>query len=209
MRQIVPAGDQALLVKFGDTMSPHTLSEVLGFEAALKRRKPRGLVSTVPAYGSLLCTFDPDVTDGATLERELKALPVQITVPFHKTLHEVPVTYDGPDLERVARHADLPVSQVAEIHASVDYLVYAVGFAPGFTYCGELPDALATPRLSSPRTRVEAGSVGIAGRQTGIYAVQSPGGWNIIGRTELSLFDPRRRPPARFRPGDRLRFVPR
>lgn len=209
MRQIVRAGDQALLVKFGDAMSPHTLSEVLGFEAALRRRKPRGLVSTVPAYGSLLCRFDPDLTDGATLERELKALPVRISVPLQKALHKVPVTYDGPDLERVAHHAHLPVSEVVAIHASEDYLVYAVGFAPGFTYCGELPDVLATPRLASPRTLVEAGSVGIAGRQTGIYAVESPGGWNIIGRTELSLFDPRRRPPARFRPGDRLRFVPR
>lgn len=209
MRLIVPASDQALLVKFGDTMSPHTLSEVLGFDAALRRRKPRGLVSTVPAYGSLLCTFDPDLTDGATLERELKALPVRITIRLHKTVHQVPVTYDGPDLGRVAHQANLPVSQVVAIHTSVDYLVYAVGFAPGFTYCGELPDVLATPRLASPRTRVAAGSVGIAGRQTGIYAVESPGGWNIIGRTELSLFDPRRRPPARFRPGDRLRFVPR
>ncbi|TMB41529.1 MAG: carboxyltransferase domain-containing protein, partial [Chloroflexi bacterium] len=88
------------------------------------------------------------------------------------------------------------------------YLVYCVGFAPGFTYCGELPDQLALPRLASPRLRVSAGSIGIAGRQTGIYAVESPGGWNLIGRTTLRLFDPATDPPVRFKPGDRLRFVP-
>lgn len=208
MRRIVPAGDRALLIAFGATISPQTLADVMAFDAALKRRRPSGLVSTVPAYGSLLCAFDPDVTDGPTLERELSAMPVPPARRLRQTLHEVPVRYHGPDLERVAQHARLSVSDVVTIHAGVEYLVYAVGFAPGFTYCGELPEVLATPRLASPRTRIEPGSVGIAGRQTGIYAVASPGGWNLIGRTQLSLFDPHRRPPARFRPGDRIRFVP-
>ena len=97
---------------------------------------------------------------------------------------------------------------VIEAHARREYLVYCVGFAPGFTYCGALPDQLAVPRLASPRVRVSAGSIGIAGRQTGIYAVESPGGWNLIGRTALRLFDPAADPPARFKPGDRLRFIP-
>jgi len=101
---------------------------------------------------------------------------------------------------------DLPLSRFQ--HASRDYLVYCVGFAPGFTYCGALLDQLAVPRLASPRLRVSAGSIGIAGRQTGIYAVDSPGGWNLIGRTPMRLFDPAADPPARFKPGDRLRFVP-
>lgn len=208
MPQIVPAGDRALLVKFGDTISPKTLSEVLAFDTALRRRKLRGLVSTVPAYGSLLCAFDPDLIDGDTLQGELQAMQVTTPVTVRRTLHEVSVRYDGPDLDRVADHAKLSVSEVVALHTSVDYLVYAVGFAPGFTYCGELPRVIATPRLPSPRTRVEAGSVGVAGRQTGIYAVESPGGWNLIGRTELSLFDSHRRPPARFGPGDRIRFAP-
>jgi inhibitor of KinA len=207
MRRIMPAGDRALLVSFGTTMSPQTLAEVLAFDAALQRAKVRGLVGTVPAYASLLCTYDPDVTDGTTLERELRAVATPTRSRLAGTLHEVPVRYDGPDLGRVAEHTRRPESEVVSAHAAIDYLVYAIGFSPGFTYCGELPESLATPRLPSPRTRVEPGSVGIAGRQTGIYAVASPGGWNIIGHTDAVLFDPTGRPPARFKPGDRVRFV--
>jgi KipI family sensor histidine kinase inhibitor len=208
MRRIVAAGDRALLILFGDTMSPETLADVLTFEAALRRVKPRGLVGTVPAYASLLCTYDPDVISGPALERQLRALAAPQRKRLPQAVHEVPVRYEGPDLARVAQHAGLSLADVVSTHAATEYLVYAIGFAPGFTYCGILPEVLATPRLPSPRTRVEPGSVGIAGRQTGMYAVASPGGWNIIGRTDTVLFDPRRRPPARFRPGDRLRFVP-
>ncbi len=208
MRRIVPAGDRALLIVFGDAMSPETLADVLTFEAALRRVKPRGLVSTVPAYASLLCTYDPDVTEGTAIERQLRGLPVPQRRRLPRAVHEVPVRYDGADLERVAQYAQLSVADVVSTHAGTEYLVYAIGFAPGFTYCGILPEILATPRLPSPRTRVEPGSVGIAGRQTGMYAVASPGGWNVIGHTDAVLFDPRRRPPARLRPGDCLRFVP-
>jgi KipI family sensor histidine kinase inhibitor len=208
MRRIVAAGDRALLIVFGDTMSPETLADVLTFEAALRRVKPRGLIGTVPAYASLLCTYDPDVISGPALERQLRALAAPQRKRLPQAVHEVPVRYEGPDLARVAQHAGLSLADVVSTHAATEYLVYAIGFAPGFTYCGILPEVLATPRLPSPRTRVEPGSVGIAGRQTGMYAVASPGGWNIIGRTDTVLFDPRRRPPARFRPGDRLRFVP-
>jgi len=208
MRRIVPAGDRALLIVFGDTMTPETLADLLTFEAALRRVKPHGLIGTVPAYASLLCTYDPDVISGPALERQLRALAAPQRKRLPQAVHEVPVRYEGPDLARVAQHAGLSVADVVSTHAATEYLVYAIGFAPGFTYCGILPEVLATPRLPSPRTRVEPGSVGIAGRQTGMYAVASPGGWNIIGRTDTVLFDPRRRPPARFRPGDRLRFVP-
>jgi KipI family sensor histidine kinase inhibitor len=208
MRRIVPAGDRALLIVFGDTMSPETLADVLTFEAALRRVKPHGLLGTVPAYASLLCTYDPDATSGPALERQLRALAAPQRKRLPQAVHEVPVRYDGPDLARVAQHAGLSVADVVSTHAGTEYLVYAIGFAPGFTYCGTLPEVLATPRLPSPRTRVEPGSVGIAGRQTGMYAVASPGGWNIIGHTNTVLFDAGRRPPARFRPGDRLRFAP-
>jgi KipI family sensor histidine kinase inhibitor len=122
-------------------------------------------------------------------------------------LFEVPTTYDGPDLQRVADHGRLAVKEVIDLHTSVEYLVYCIGFAPGFAYCGSVPEQIACPRLPSPRTRVLAGSVGIAGRQTGVYPVESPGGWNIIGRTSMALFDVRRDPPALLKPGDRIRFV--
>jgi KipI family sensor histidine kinase inhibitor len=163
----------------------------------------------VSAYASLLCHYDPDVTDAARLEAGIRDLEGQVDapVPFGAVV-DLPTRYDGPDLADVALKTNLTPAAVVEAHAGREYLVYCVGFAPGFTYCGALPDQLAVPRLASPRPRVSAGSIGIAGRQTGIYAVESPGGWNLIGRTALRLFDPAADPPARFKPGDRLRFIP-
>ncbi len=124
---------------------------------------------------------------------------------------EIPVVYggeSGPDLEDVARYAGMAPERVVELHASAQYLVYFLGFSPGFPYLGGLPAALAVPRLEAPRTRVPAGSVAIGGGQTGIYPVESPGGWRIIGRTPLLMFDSRQDPPALLAMGDRLRFVP-
>ncbi len=209
MLRIAAAGDRAILVTLGETMRPDLLASVLALERALGRRRPKGLISTVPAYASLLCRFDPRVTDARTLEERIREIDRVPAPPLARgRLVEVPVRYDGPDLERVAEHTGLAPSEVVTAHAAIEYLVYCLGFAPGFTYCGELPALLETPRLPSPRPRVPAGSVGIAGRQTGVYAVESPGGWNLIGHTGRPLFDSRRRPPALLRPGDRLRFRP-
>jgi KipI family sensor histidine kinase inhibitor len=209
MSQVTAAGDRALLVTVGRIIDPELLGQVLALERALADRKPSGLLSTVPAYASLLCHYDPDVTDAARLEAIIRQFDGQVdaSVPVGPVV-DVPTRYDGPDLADVALKTNLTPAGVIEAHAGREYLVYCVGFAPGFTYCGELPDQLAVPRLASPRLRVSAGSIGIAGRQTGIYAVESPGGWNLIGRTDLRLFDPAADPPARFKPGDRLRFVP-
>jgi KipI family sensor histidine kinase inhibitor len=197
------------LVTLGAAIDPELLGRVLALDQALQDRRPTGLVSTVPAYAALLCHYDPDVTDAARLEASIRQFEgdVDASVPFGAVV-DVPTRYDGPDLADVALKANLTPAGVVEAHASREYLVYCVGFAPGFTYCGALPDQLAVPRLASPRLRVSAGSIGIAGRQTGIYAVESPGGWNLIGRTALRLFDPAADPPARFKPGDRLRFIP-
>ena len=182
---------------------------MLSLDQALAERRPSGLLSTVPAYASLLCHYDPDVTDAGRLEASIRQYDGQLdTSVTLGQIVDVPTRYDGPDLADVALKTNLTPAGVVEAHAGREYLVYCVGFAPGFTYCGELPDQLALPRLASPRLRVSAGSIGIAGRQTGIYAVESPGGWNLIGRTALRLFDPAAIPPARFKPGDRLRFVP-
>ena len=209
MWQITPAGDQALLVTVGRAIDPTLLGEILALDQALADSRPTGLISTVPAYASLLCHYDPEATDPARLEASIRRLEGQLegSVPFGAVV-DVPTRYDGPDLADVALQTNLTPAGVVAAHAGREYLVYCVGFAPGFTYCGALPDQLALPRLASPRLRVSAGSIGIAGRQTGIYAVESPGGWNLIGRTALRLFDPAADPPARFRPGDRLRFVP-
>ena len=202
-------GDTGVLVVLADTMSADVLAQVLGLDRALRNASPVGFVSTVPAYASLLCRFDPGVTDSHAIEKRIGELEGQTVGPLPLgQLYEVTVRYDGPDLDRVARQAQLSTSEVIAMHASVEYLVYCIGFAPGFSYCGELPAALETPRLPSPRTRVLPGSVGIAGRQTGIYAVESPGGWNLLGRTDRVLFDPTRERPCTFAPGDRVRFRP-
>jgi KipI family sensor histidine kinase inhibitor len=209
MWQVAPAGDRALLVTLGATIDPALLSEVLALGRALLDRMPSGLLGTVPAYASVLCHYDPEVTDAARLEAGIRQLEGQVDASVAVgPLVDIPTRYDGPDLADVALTTNLSPARVIEAHADREYLVYCVGFAPGFTYCGTLPEQLAVPRLASPRLRVSAGSIGIAGQQTGIYAVESPGGWNLIGRTALRLFDPAADPPARFKPGDRLRFIP-
>jgi len=209
MWQIAPAGDRALLVTLGRSIDPELLGQVLALDQALQDRRPIGLVSTVTAYGALLCHYDAAATDPARLEDAIRELEgkVEASIPSG-VIVDIPTRYDGPDLPEVALRTNLTPADVIERHAGREYLVYCVGFAPGFTYCGAIPDEIAVPRLASPRLRVPAGSIGIAGRQTGIYAVESPGGWNLIGRTALRLFDPAADPPARFRPGDRLRFLP-
>jgi len=185
------------------------LGQVLALDRALQDRRPKGLLGTVPAYASLLCHYDAGVTEAGRLEEFVRQLEgtVEAAIPSGPMV-DVATRYDGPDLPDVADKTNLTPAGVIEQHAGREYLVYCVGFAPGFTYCGALPDRLIVPRMGSPRLRVPAGSVGIAGRQTGIYGVESPGGWNLIGRTALRLFDPAADPPARFKAGDRLRFVP-
>ena len=209
MWRIAAAGDRALLVVLGTRIDPLLLGEVLALNRALTRQPVDGLVSTVPAYASLLCNYDPAATNADRLTAAIQALEgtLDAAIPSGRVI-DVPTRYEGPDLSSVATATGLTPDEVIDRHAGREYLVYCVGFAPGFTYCGILSEELSVPRLASPRMRVPAGSVGITGRQTGIYAVDSPGGWNLIGRTEMRLFDPTADPPARFKAGDRLRFVP-
>jgi inhibitor of KinA len=209
MWQVAPAGDRALLITLGTSIDSALLGRVLALDRALQDRRPSGLLGTVPAYASLLCHYDADVINAARLEEAIRRLEgtVEAAIPSGPIV-DIPTRYDGPDLPEVALKTNLTPAGVIEQHAGREYLVYCVGFAPGFTYCGALAEEIAVPRLASPRLRVSAGSIGIAGRQTGIYAVESPGGWNLIGRTALRLFDPAADPPARFKAGDRLRFVP-
>ncbi|KMN82091.1 allophanate hydrolase [Chromobacterium sp. LK11] len=172
-----------------------------------------GLIDVVPGMNNLTLIFDPDADDGeAWLERLRRGWTQAEEAEPRVRRVEVPVRYGGrhgPDLAAVAAHAGLSEEAVVAAHASVDYVVYFLGFQPGFAYLGGLPERLATPRRAEPRLAVPAGSVGIGGAQTGIYPAVSPGGWQIIGRTELTLFDPRREQPSLLLPGDSVRFAPR
>jgi KipI family sensor histidine kinase inhibitor len=207
--RIDPAGDQALLVRLGTAIDPVLLGEVLALERTLSDAAPAGLLGTVPSYASLLCRYDPIEIDFASLEQLIRRHEGQLQpIVFSSAITEIPTLYDGPDLDEVSASTNFSRSEVIALHAGRDYLVYCVGFAPGFTYCGEVDQRLAVPRKASPRSRVEAGSVAIANRQTGIYGVDSPGGWHVIGHTDLPLFDPTWNSPVRFKPGDRIRFVP-
>lgn len=206
--RVVPFGPRAVLVYVGEGISPEVLSRVLAVDRIL--RTVLGVVETVPAYASLLVLFDRPVDPG-DLEGVLRRAPAEAGAAPAGAVHEVPVVYGGvhgPDLQRVARWADLPEEQVVALHSGTEYLVYMLGFAPGFPYMGTVPERIAAPRLPQPRPRVPTGSVGIAGGATGIYPAPTPGGWNLIGRTPLQIFDPARTPPALLQVGDRVRFVP-
>ncbi len=207
-----PAGDQAVLVEFGDEISPETNSRVHRLAHAIEGDVP-GVVDLVPAYDSLLIQYDASALPLPELQKrivELDSTPGEAASEMGRVV-ELPVLYGGvygPDLERVSECSGLAANEVVRLHSGTDYLVYMLGFTPGFPYLGGLNDALATPRLATPRLEIPAGSVGIAESQTGVYPLSSPGGWNLIGRTPLSLFDPTRQPPSMLSPGDRVRFVP-
>lgn len=208
--QILPHGDRAVTVVFPPEISPEVNRRVLALCAALERAQRSGIVSCVPAYHTLLVEYDPLLMTYEEVLACLRALPDADAREEAGRTVSIPVCYGGefgPDLGLVAAHSGLTPEEVIARHSGGSYRVYMLGFRPGFPYLGGLDSRLATPRLATPRPRIEAGSVGIAGDQTGIYPEASPGGWNIIGRTPLSLFD-ERRASALLRPGDMLRFVP-
>lgn len=205
------AGDRAVTVELADEISPEINAAVRTLSVVLDRERIRGVVDLVPTYRSLLVYYDPMQIDLGDLQERVLNLSggEQRAIPRPRVLH-IPVRYGGehgPDLDFVARHTGLTAEEVAAIHAGTDYLVYMMGFNTGFPYLGGLSPRLAVPRLESPRLIVPAGSVAIAQQQTGIYPVASPGGWRLIGRSPVRLFDPRREPPVAIEAGDYLRFV--
>jgi KipI family sensor histidine kinase inhibitor len=200
-----------LLVTFGEEISAAAHIAVRGLTAALAGS--RGVLNLHPAFASVLVEFDPRRHTHAGMEALVRSAIEDATErePPPSRLIEIPVRYGGefgPDLDDVARHRDLTPRRVVELHAGAEYEVYFVGFSTCFPYLAGLPAELATPRLAAPRRLVAAGSVAIAGAQAGVYPLASPGGWRIIGRTPLSLFDPAGEPPPLLRMGDRVRFVP-
>lgn len=214
--RIERVGDAAVLAIVGDEIDADLNAWVHRAAADVRRQQAAmaALGTPVPGYASLLVPFDPEACSEdaaralvlATLERTAGGPPTATSRPI-----EILVRYgggDGPDLAAVAGQTGLTEPDVVEAHAGTVYRVFLVGFLPGFPYLGVVPEELALPRLATPRLRVPAGSVAIAGRQTGIYPAATPGGWHLIGRTDAPLWDPARDRPALLAPGDRVRFVP-
>ncbi len=211
--KVIPASDSSLLVVFGNEISPELHQRVIALFRSLHARKDPRIRNLHPGYASLLIDFDPL----RLTHDELSTVVQQLTVASDSTVDRpaavvtIPVCYDielGPDLPDVAQHAGLSVDEVVRLHSSPTYLVCFLGFSPGFVYLGGLPQVLHTPRLTTPRRSIAGGSVGIAGGQTGIYPFDSPGGWKLIGRTPVRMFDPEATPPTRLQPGDLMRFSP-
>ena len=205
--RIKPVGAAALLVELGDRIDAKVNARVIALDQVVTAAAPKGLAETVPAYASLLLTFDPLITDGAALTAEVlhlaRSLPAAAESEHE---HVVPVCYDGPDLAAVAKRAGLTIEQVIGMHRSADYRCYMYGFAPGYAYLGGVPEALRLPRKASAERGHPVGSVIVAGAQCLITTLPMPTGWWVIGRTSLRVLDPMGEHPFRFNPGDRIRF---
>jgi KipI family sensor histidine kinase inhibitor len=206
-------GDRGLLLEFGDEISSEVNEKVRRMALAIQPEAIEGIVETIPTYRSLLIIYNPVVLPIDDLKKRLYLIErglQQIPFPEPK-LTRIPVAYGGsygPDLEEVAKYHRISTEEVIRLHCSKPYFIYMIGFMPGFPYMGELPEELITPRLKTPRLLVPAGSVAIAQKQTGIYSMDSPGGWQILGRTPVKLFGPDREPPALLQMGDLVQFYP-
>ena len=206
-------GDRSILVELGDEISLQVNRKVRELLVGLDHRTVDGVLEIVPGYRSLLVVFNPLEIELETLQREIDETAGHLDtsrLPLPKTV-EIPVCYGdecGPDLEWVAAYQKITPAEVIQLHTEPLYTVYMIGFMPGYPYLGEVADALVTPRRETPRTHVPRGSVAIAQKQTGIYPVESPGGWQIIGRTPVGLFDPQKKAPSLLEMGDRVKFYP-
>lgn len=203
--RVHPLGDAAVLAELGTRLDTALNTRAIALAAALKKR--RDVRQAVPGHASVTVQFDPDQVTYEALATAIRRLATR-RPPMDEPgrLHRIPVVYDGPDLAEVAARLGLSTQRVVELHGKPIYRAFLVGFVPGWAYLGPLADELVLPRRASPRTLVPAGSVAIAGRQTGVYPLASPGGWHLIGRTSVRLFLPDSDPPSLFRAGDRVKF---
>jgi len=208
-----PLGDSAIVLFFGNEIDLEVNQHIHSLDRLFNQTAPTWLVETVPTYTTLMVRYDPlqaDFHQVSQWAQELACKMQASDLPEFRRV-EIPTVYGGvrgPDLENVAKYHSISPQEVVRLHTASECVVFMMGFTPGFPYMGGMDAAIATPRLETPRTHVPAGSVGIAGKQTGIYPIESPGGWQIIGWTPLCLFDPDRPPPFLLAPGDRVRFVP-
>ena len=215
--RFLPAGDSAIAVEFGREIDLNINNQVAAMrtviEAAIDEGKIKGIVELVPTYGSLLVVYDQLAVGYAGLIEQLKILAEGlegVVIPDREVV-EIPVVYGGeygPDLGIVAQLNSLSEDEVIKRHSEAEYPIYMLGFVAGFPYLGGMDKSIAAPRKQTPRLKIPAGSVGIAGQQTGIYSVESPGGWQIIGRTPLKLYDADREKPILLRAGQGIRFKP-
>jgi len=202
-------GDRAFLIELEQRID---VSIVDAARAIADAWEERGLGEAIPAYASVVVEFDPERMPwptAAAAANDLAARPPRAKAAATGRLIEVPTIYDGPDLADTASRSSLTTDELVALHSGREYQAFFLGFMPGLAYCGTLDPRIDAPRLESPRARVPGGSVGVASGQTLVYPADSPGGWRLIGRTELKVFDPARDPAALIRAGDRLRFVPR
>ena len=209
--RFLPAGDLALSVEIGEEISVDVNTRVRALEYLVAQKAVPGVVETVPSYRALLVYYDPAVIGYDALCRELAALAEQATAAATPPARdvEIPCCYEaelGPDLETAARRLELAVDELVRLHVGAEYIVYFIGFTPGLPYMTGAPDRLTIPRLDTPRVKVPAGSVAIGGIQCCIYSVESPGGFWLLGRTPVRLYDPESDEPTLLKPGDRVRF---
>ena len=209
--QYLICGDSALNIEFGNEISEEINKKIRAASALIENREISGISEVVPTYRSLMIHYDPLIIEYEELISILKGIEENIknVELYSPEIIEIPVLYGGqygPDIENVVMHNKLTVEEVIKIHTSAEYLIYMLGFTPGFPYLGGMDKRIATPRLHSPRTKIPAGSVGIAGEQTGIYPVQSPGGWQLIGSTPIELFNPDSENPILLKSGNHIVF---
>ena len=211
--RVLTAGDSSLLIEFGNEISPEINRRIAAVVELMREQHIEGVVDVIPAFCSLLVNYDPRVAGYEKMKKRLESL-VRVDIKVGQTkrkIFEIPVLYGGeygPDLASIADHAGISEDEVVLIHSSKDYLIYMLGFLPGFCYLGGLDERIHTPRLSNPRLRIRAGSVGIGGSQTGIYPLDSPGGWQLMGMTPIKTYDPEREIPILVEAGNYIRFVP-
>ena len=206
-------GDNTINIEFGNVISEKVNKRVISMKYAIENSNILGIIETIPSYRSLLVYYDPFIVDYRELLLNLKVLEKDLNkVKDLKTkVINIPTCYGGeygPDIEYVAKHNKISVEEVINYHSSREYLIYMLGFTPGFPYLGGINKKIATPRLNTPRVKIPAGSVGIGGTQTGIYPIESPGGWQLIGRTPLKLYDISSDEPFLLSPGYYLKFLP-
>ena len=209
--RIFHLGDSAATVEFGNELSLELNARSIALAKSLSGQPFPGMIEAAPAYASVTVFYDRSTRfDSVKRELEQRVLATSVSENAKANVIEIPIVISdefAPDLDRVANFAELSSHETLDTFLSRTYRVYMLGFLPGFAYMGEVDDKIAAPRLETPRTKVAKGSIGIAGRQTGIYPLESPGGWNIIGRTDLQMFDPASDHPCLLKPGDEVRFL--